>query len=118
LAALALERYIPESLFDKSLLGLEQLSNAGKFIGLLLTSSSNNAVRKVLKLYGSIAERPDLIALLKHPDSDIRAQVVAELSTANDVAVIKILSDSYKDEADATVRAVYEDKVAVIKERT
>jgi hypothetical protein len=116
-AALALENALSDSTFSRAFEGLDVLPQSRDLIRVVLKGPSSRAVREVIKRYGTHVERTQLLDLIGHSDPLVRAAAVEALSSANDVAILKILADAYAGETDPEVRAVYETHISTIKER-
>ena len=59
----------------------------------------------------------DIVDLLGHPSQTVRIAAVSHLSQVNDIMLLKLISQSYEEENDPKVRAVYEQKISVIRDR-
>jgi hypothetical protein len=59
----------------------------------------------------------DIVDLLGHPSPPVRVAAVSSLTKVNDIMLLKLISQSYDDETDPRVRAVYEEKISLVKER-
>ncbi len=116
-AALALESALPDSIFSRAFEGLDVLPKSRDLVRVVLKGPSSRAVREVIKRYGTHVERTQLLDLIGQSDPLVRAAAVEALSSANDVAILKILADAYAGEKDPAVRAVYEMHISTIKER-
>lgn len=116
-AALALENVLSDEVFAAAIDGLDRLPKGKDLVKVVLKGPSARAVKEVIKRYNSLIERTQLLDLLKKPDPLVRSVAIEALSSSNDVGVLKILADSYAEEIDPTVRAVYERSVSTIKER-
>jgi hypothetical protein len=93
------------------------LPKSRDLVRVVLKGSSSRASREVIKRYGALVERTLLLELIGRSDSSVRAAAVEALSSENDVAILKILADSYAAENDPAVRAVYEQHISTIRER-
>jgi hypothetical protein len=71
----------------------------------------------LLQRYASAMDPLDLVDLLSNPSVEVRKGAVAQLSTVNDIMLLKLISQSYDDEKDPGVRAAYEAKIGVIRDR-
>lgn len=60
----------------------------------------------------------DIIDMLSNPSVEVRTTAVAQLSDVNDIMLMKLIIQSYDEEADPAVRAVYQDKIRVIRDRS
>jgi hypothetical protein len=116
-AALALENVLSDSTFSRAFEGLDTLPKSRDLVRVVLKGSSSRASREVIKRYGALVERTLLLELIGRSDSSVRAAAVEALSSENDVAILKILADSYAAENDPAVRAVYEQHISTIRER-
>lgn len=116
-AALALENALPDSVFSRAFEGLDVLPKSRDLVRVVLKGPSTRAVREVIKRYGTHVERTQLLDLVSQSDPLVRAAAVEALSSANDVAILKILADAYAVETDPAVRAAYEMHISTIKER-
>jgi HEAT repeat protein len=59
----------------------------------------------------------DIVDLLAHPSPSVRVAAVSSLTKVNDIMLLKLISQSYDDETDPKVRAAYEEKISLVKER-
>jgi hypothetical protein len=59
----------------------------------------------------------DIVDLLAHPSPQIRVAAVSSLTNVNDIMLLKLISQSYEEEKEPTVRAAYEEKISIVKER-
>jgi hypothetical protein len=116
-AALALEEDLPDGVFSRAFEGLDRLPRSRDLIRVVLKGPSSRALREVIKRYGPLIDRMQLLDLVKQADPLVRAAAVEALSSANDVAILKILSDAYAGETDPGVRSAYEKHISTIKER-
>jgi hypothetical protein len=116
-AALALESVLSDEVFAGAIDGLDRLPKGKDLVKIVLKGPSTRAVREVIKRYDALIDRSQLLDLLKKPDPLVRAVAIEALSSSNDIGVLKILADSYAEEIDPTVRAVYEKRISTIRER-
>lgn len=71
----------------------------------------------VLRRYSDAMDQLDIVDLLGHPSPPVRVAAVSSLTKVNDIMLLKLISQSYDDETDPRVRAVYEEKISLVKER-
>jgi hypothetical protein len=71
----------------------------------------------LLQRYSDSMEPLDVVDLLSNPSVEVRKVAVDRLSSENDIMLLKLISQSYDDEKDPSVRAVYEAKIGVVRDR-
>jgi HEAT repeat protein len=59
----------------------------------------------------------NIVDLLAHPSPQVRVAAVSSLTQVNDIMLLKLISQSYDDETDPQVRAAYEERISLVKER-
>jgi hypothetical protein len=59
----------------------------------------------------------DLIDLLSYPDPAVRSAAISYLTAVNDIMLLKLISQAYDDETNPTVRAEYQEKISIVKDR-
>jgi hypothetical protein len=116
-AALALENVLSDADFSRAFEGLNDLPQGRELLKVVLKGPSPRALREVIRRYGPLLDRMQLLDVIKHPDPQVRAAAVEALSGANDVVILKILADTYAEEAELVVRSAYENHISTIKER-
>jgi hypothetical protein len=114
---LGLGEQIPEAEFQAAFDGLENLPKTRELILNLLKSPSPRVISEVTSRYATYLDVTSLLELLQHPDKTVRMAAVKNLKNANDIAALKLLLDAYDKEADPEVKAVYEENIAVVRER-
>ena len=71
----------------------------------------------ILRRYSSSMDQINIVDLLAHPSPQVRVAAVSSLTQVNDIMLLKLISQSYDDETDPQVRAVYEESISLVKER-
>ena len=116
-AALALENVLSDAEFSRAFEGLDRLPKSKELIKIVLKGPSARALREVMARHAPLVERTQLLDLVRHSDPTVRAVAVEALKDANDVAILKMLTDAYTNEADPIVKAAYEKHISTIRER-
>lgn len=71
----------------------------------------------IVPTHGDAMDPLDLIDLLSYPNPAVRSAAVSHISAVNDIMLLKLISQAYDDEADPTVRAVYQEKISIVRDR-
>jgi hypothetical protein len=71
----------------------------------------------LVQRYASSMDPLDLVDLLSNPSVEVRQGAVTQLAAVNDIMLLKLISQSYDEEKDPGVRAAYEAKIGVIRDR-
>jgi hypothetical protein len=71
----------------------------------------------IVSAHGDSMDPLDLIDLLSYPDPAVRIASVSFLTGVNDILLLKLISQAYDDEADPTVREVYQEKISIVRDR-
>jgi hypothetical protein len=117
LAVMALEGEIPEDLFKPQFEGWEGKPEQKILVELVLKGPSADAIRELIQRYPTLLDRFTMLELTKHPSPAVRSIAVSSFADAHDIVYLKVLADNYAEETDGAVRAVYQEKISVIRER-
>lgn len=117
LAALALEGEVPEEVFERPFEGWEGKPEQKILVEVVLKGPSGGAIGELIQRYPTLLDRFTMLELTKHPSAAVRAIAVSSFADAHDIVFLKVLADNYAEETDSAVRAVYQEKISVIRER-
>ena len=88
-----------------------------EFLRQLTRGAPPEVIEILLRRYSDSMDQLDIVDLLGHPSAPVRVAAVSSLTKVNDIMLLKLISQSYDDETDPRVRAVYEEKISLVKER-
>jgi hypothetical protein len=71
----------------------------------------------IVSTHGDSMDPLDLIDLLSYSDPAVRSAAISYLTTVNDIMLLKLISQAYDDETNPTVRAEYQEKISIVKDR-
>ena len=71
----------------------------------------------IVSTHGDSMDPLDLIDLLSYPDPAVRSAAISYLTAVNDIMLLKLISQAYDDETNPTVRAEYQEKISIVKDR-
>ena len=71
----------------------------------------------IVSTHGDSMDPLDLIDLLSYPDHAVRSAAISYLTAVNDIMLLKLISQAYDDETNPTVRAEYQEKISIVKDR-
>ncbi len=72
---------------------------------------------RIVSTHGDSMDPLDLIDLLSYPDPAVRSAAISYLTAVNDIMLLKLISQAYDDETNPTVRAEYQEKISIVKDR-
>ena len=81
----------------------------------LVKGAPPEILEAMLNRYSSSMDPLDIVDLLENPSPSVRIAAVSHLSQVNDIMLLKLISQSYDEEKDPQVRAVYEQKISGIR---
>ncbi|MEN9846241.1 MAG: Protein kinase domain [Pseudomonadota bacterium] len=116
-AAIDLRDVVGQEVVHREFEALRDAPRSRELLRALVQGASPDVIQIVLTRYGDSMEELDIVDLLGHPSQAVRVMAVSSLSKVNDIMLLKLISQSYDDESDPQVRAVYEEKISLIKER-
>lgn len=117
IAALALRDVIDAQTMHRELEKVDGAPRRAEFLKRLVRGAPPEVLQPLLKRFSASIDPLDVIDLLGHPSKDVRLVAVSQLTTVNDILLLKLISQSYDEEEDEQVRAAYEQKISVIRDR-
>ncbi len=115
--ALALRDDVGEDILRRELEVVRNAPRAKDFLRQLVRGAPVQALPVIVEMYSDSMDQLDIVDLLTHSSPQVRTVAVSSLSKVNDIMLLKLISQSYDDERDPDVRAVYEEKISIVKER-
>lgn len=116
-AIIALRDVVDAATIDRELGKINGAPHMTALLKELVKSAPPEMLEVILNRYSESMDPLDIVDLLVHPSQTIRIAAVSHLSQVNDIMLLKLISQSYEEENDPTVRAAYEQKISVIRER-
>lgn len=116
-AAIDLRDTVGAEVLTREFAVLQDAPRGQEFLRQLVRGAPPVVIEMVLRRYGDSMEQLDIVDLLSHPSPAVRTSAVSSLTKVNDIMLLKLISQSYDDETDSSVRAAYEEKISIIKER-
>lgn len=116
-AVVALREIIDAQTVNKELDVIQDAPRKRDLLKRLVKGAPPEMLVVLIQRYASSMDPLDLVDLLSNPSPEVRKGVVAQLSRVNDIMLLKLISQSYDDERDPGVRAAYEAKIGVIRDR-
>lgn len=92
----------------------------GRDRSIILTLAKSNdptVLRLIVDEYPDALGLSGLLALLSHPNKEIRVVALKKLAKYNDVGALKLILDAYKKEEDPEIQDIYRETFWVIRER-
>lgn len=117
-AAIDLRDVVGSEVLHREFEALRDAPRSAELLRRLVQGASPDVIQIVLTRYGDSMDQLDIVDLLGHPSPAVRVAAVSSLSKVNDIMLLKLISQSYDDETDPKVRAAYEEKISLIKERS
>jgi hypothetical protein len=117
-AAVALRDVVSSETLNREFDALQNAPRAAQFLNQLTRQAPPEVVLIVLERFSESIDPLNIVDLLTHTSPQVRAAAVSSLTKVNDILLLKLISQSYDDETDPKVRAVYEEKISVVRERT
>lgn len=117
-AVLALRGVVDKQTTDTELGALQGAPRMKEFLKRLVKGAPPEILVILLRRFSSSMDPLDIIDMLSNPSVEVRTTAVAQLSDVNDIMLMKLIIQSYDEEADPAVRAVYQDKIRVIRDRS
>jgi hypothetical protein len=116
-AVLALREFVDDQTTDREFGVIQRAPRAKELLKQLINGAPPEMLIVLLRQYSGVMDPLDVVDLLSHKSKEVRKLAIAQLSNANDIMIMKLLSQGYDDEKDPEVRAVYEAKISVIRDR-
>lgn len=116
-AAIDLREVVGEEVLDREFDALRDAPRSEELLRRLVQGASPDVIQIVLTRYSDSMDQLDIVDLLTHPSPAVRVAAVSSLTKVNDIMLLKLISQSYDDEADPKVRAAYEEKISLVRER-
>ena len=116
-AALDLRTVVGEEALNREFDALRDAPRSKELFKQLVQGAPPEVIQIVLTRYGDSMDQLDIVDLLGHSAPQVRIAAVASLTQVNDIMLQKLISQSYDDETDPSVRAAYEEKISIVKER-
>jgi hypothetical protein len=116
-AALALREVVEQDSLARELDALQDAPRSQELLKRMVQGAPPEVIQIVLERYSDSMDQLDIVDLLRHPSSGVRVGAVSSLGKVNDIMLLKLISQSYDDETDPTVRAAYETHIAIVKDR-
>lgn len=115
--ALALRDDVGEDILRRELEVVRNAPRSKELLRQLVRGAPVQALPVIVEMYSDSMDQLDIVDLLTHSSPQVRTVAVSSLSKVNDIMLLKLISQSYDDERDPDVRAVYEEKISIVKER-
>ncbi len=116
-AVLALRDTVDEQTASRELELIKDAPRKRELLKRLVKGAPPEMLVVLLRRYSDSIEPLDIVDLLANPSVDVRKVAVESLARENDIMLLKLISQSYDEEQDPKVRAVYEAKIGVIRDR-
>jgi hypothetical protein len=88
-----------------------------EFLKQVIAEAPPQVLLLIVSTHGDSMDPFDLIDLLSYPDPAVRSAAVSNLTTVNDIMLLKLISQAYDDETNPAVRAEYQEKISIMKDR-
>jgi hypothetical protein len=115
--ALALRDEVGEDILRRELEVVRNAPRSKELLRQLVRGAPVQALPVIVEMYSDSMDQLDIVDLLTHSSPQVRTVAVSSLSKVNDIMLLKLISQSYDDERDPDVRALYEEKISIVKER-
>ncbi len=115
--ALALRDDVGEDILRRELEVVRNAPRSRELLRQLVRGAPVQALPVIVEMYSDSMDQLDIVDLLTHSSPRVRTVAVSRLSKVNDIMLLKLILQSYDDERDPDVRAVYEEKISIVKER-
>ena len=116
-AALALREVVGQAIVARELDVLRDAPRSKELLKRVVHGAPPEVIQIVVEGYSDSMDQLDLVDLLHHPSLEVRVTAVSSLGKVNDIMLLKLISQSYDDETDPTVRAAYETHISVVRDR-
>jgi hypothetical protein len=116
-AILALSDVVDAATIDRELGKINGAPHITALLKELVKGAPPEMLEVILDRYSASMDPLDIVDLLGHPSQAVRIAAVSHLSQANDIMLLKLISQSYDEERDPKVRAMYEQKISVVRDR-
>jgi hypothetical protein len=116
-AVLALPDVVDATTINRELEKINGAPHMTELLKELTKGAPPEMLEAILNRYSASMDPLDIVDLLGHPSAHVRVAAVSHLSQVNDIMLLKLISQSYDEETDPQVRAVYEQKISVVRER-
>lgn len=116
-AVVALHETVDAQTANQELEVIKDAPRRRELLKQLVKGAPSDMLEVLLKRYSDSMEPLDIVDLLSNPSVEVRKVAVDRLSSVNDIMLLKLITQSYDDEKDASVRAVYEAKIGVVRDR-
>jgi hypothetical protein len=88
-----------------------------EFLKHVIAEAPPQVLLLIVSTHGDSMDPLDLIDLLSYHDPAVRIAAVSYLTNVNDILLLKLISQAYNDETNPTVRAEYQEKISILKDR-
>ena len=116
-AIIALRDVVDAATIDRELGKIQGAPHMTALLKELVKGAPPEMLEVIVDRYSESMDPLDIVDLLGHPSQTVRIAAVSHLSQVNDIMLLKLISQSYEEENDPKVRAVYEQKISVIRDR-
>ncbi|MEY4669258.1 MAG: hypothetical protein RL518_1957 [Pseudomonadota bacterium] len=116
-AAVALRDVVGTDPLQREFEVLNEAPRRAELLRQLVNGAPPEVIEMVLQRYGSSLDVLDIVDLLNHGSPQVRIAAISSLTDVNDILLLKLITQSYDQETDPQVRAAYEAKISVIRER-
>jgi hypothetical protein len=116
-AVVALRDVVDTGTIDQELEKINGAPHMKELLQRLVKGAPSEILEAMLNRYSSSMDPLTIVDLLENPSPSVRIAAVSHLSQVNDIMLLKLISQSYDDEKDPQVRAVYEQKISGIRRR-
>jgi hypothetical protein len=116
-AGLALRDQVGMDVLRQEFEVLRTAPRSQEFLRQLIQGAPVEVIPFVLERYSDSMDPLDIVDLLSNPSPQVRIVAVSSLTKVNDIMLLKLISQSYDEETDPKVRAAYEEKISLVRER-